>query len=160
MLCLFLWIYRFILTYNKIVGGVQFKQHRVLEQPCKVGARETQYNRTDLSITRSLISSCYGRYKEKRMSKEPFGTDPSIAGFVYVENPNGETDSGFFANYPAGGFIRNITLTPLTTQDAFTVEMTEMLENGWLDIATRGIIIQFVIYNANFDLNMQVGTQL
>eukprot|EP00298_Acanthocystis_sp_HF-20_P012861 c20095_g1_i3.p1 GENE.c20095_g1_i3~~c20095_g1_i3.p1 ORF type:complete len:793 (+),score=247.45 c20095_g1_i3:35-2413(+) len=146
----------FILNYNKIIGGVQFKQHRVKKTQCQVNTRETQHNASNPLIKRYLVSDCYGLFSQSTASKESYGNVSGIAGFSFIKNPGGETDTGILGYYPSSAFIRNITLTPLTTKEEFLEEVTELLENDWLDSQTRAVLIQFVVYNANFDLNLQL----
>lgn len=146
-----------VLNYNKVVGGVMFKQHRVLATPCKVSKRESQYNATNLLITKPLVSDCYLPYKTSIASKVPFGTDPTLPGFQYIENIGGQTDIGNLANYPSGGFILTIPVTPLTTGDEFAASLQQLLDNGWVDSRTRALVCRFIVYNANYNMNMQLS---
>lgn len=146
-----------VLKYNKIVGGVLMKQHRVQAVPCEVSDRESLFNATDKTITKPLVEDCYPTFKESIASKIPFGKNPKLLGFQFVENPGGQTDNGLLSSYPASGFIRNIPLTPLTKQAEFADAIQELLDNEWIDSQTRAIVCRFIVYNANFDLNMQIS---
>ncbi len=149
-----------MLRYNKVVGGMLLKQHRVMKTACTTSARELQHNRTNFLETRPLIADCYDTYKPKRMSRESFGTDPTLPGFFYVENIGGQVDEGFYYTYPEGGFIRNLAITPLTVGDDFLAELHNLFDNGWLDEQTRAVMIRTVFYNANYDINIQVRPTL
>jgi len=145
----------FVLRYNKVIGGVQFKQHRVREQTCSSGHRETQYNISNPVIKKRLVDECYRAFSSSTESRSAFGPS-GVDGFAYWANPAGESTTGTYGTYPSGGFIRNITYTPLKPSDDFTAEVNQLLSNGWLDENTRAVIIQFVLYNANFHSHVQV----
>lgn len=156
----------FLLNYNQL-GGIRFQQHRVKRGSCSV------YNYKDKVVYEEEDAPCYDRYNEDKRDIQHFGpalpeTDyytncngnltypcTMIKAFQFTEEiPESATIYGKFANYESAGYY--IDSSDILNEGALTLERMQALkdfleQNLWIDIQTRAVIINFALYNINYD---------
>ena len=77
------------------------------------------------------ILSCLERWEHQSMTE--------LRGFPYW---------GTLTMYSGSGYVANLGYDPVT---AYTV-VSDLHSNGWLDVQTRAVFVEFTVYNANTNL--------
>lgn len=117
---------------NRMMGVVRIRQVRVgLSEDCQVSPMFTNYK-----------IPCYPNYDSGTMSKDNFGPDGI---FTWREDPLGNGYSGIIAQYDQHGFSQYLS----TNRTAALITVDELQANGFLDIATRAVFIDFTVWNSN-----------
>ena len=65
---------------------------------------------------------------------------------------SGMSHQGFMNNYGGGGFVATLSKDYSTTLGI----LAELKQNLWIDRGTRGVFLDFTVYNANLNLFCQV----
>ncbi|KAJ1370305.1 hypothetical protein KIN20_031999 [Parelaphostrongylus tenuis] len=96
------------------------------------------------------ITQCFSRYDPSVEDKTSFGpanTEPYIWQSESVLSTR--MHQGFIANYGGGGFVLRL---PLKDSEAAAELLADVKSNRWIDRATRAVIIDFAMFNANVNL--------
>ncbi|KAL6042513.1 TRP-like ion channel Pkd2 [Balamuthia mandrillaris] len=133
----------FIMRYNRVVTNkVQLRQFRVEPGSCDL------INDDYEALAKN--GECYGEYDhDETESKGTFG--PGGEGWTYSEPSDSESFISMLEElFPERGGYK----VTLDTRDANATfeKLTELYENNWLDELTRGVFIEFTMYNPNINL--------
>lgn len=156
----------FLLNYNQL-GGIRFQQHRVTNNSCTV------YDYSNQEVYEEDEFKCYSRYSEDYRDTQNFGAASSdssyykecigiqsypcslIKAFEFTEEiPESTTIFGKFGNYESAGYYidsSDILEESLLTQERMITLKKFLMEYLWIDIQTRAVIINFALYNINYD---------
>lgn len=96
------------------------------------------------------FNSCYGQFSDESEDTRAYGNKNASA---WHENWYERQDKFFKVNgelsaYPCGKFSH--ILAPDSADNA--AQMHQLQQGNWIDRATRAVIIEFSIYNANLDM--------
>eukprot|EP00499_Haloplacidia_sp_CaronLabIsolate_P005878 CAMPEP_0196771470 /NCGR_PEP_ID=MMETSP1104-20130614/1702_1 /TAXON_ID=33652 /ORGANISM="Cafeteria sp., Strain Caron Lab Isolate" /LENGTH=975 /DNA_ID=CAMNT_0042141591 /DNA_START=162 /DNA_END=3085 /DNA_ORIENTATION=+ len=147
-----------LLRYNYLHGGVHMRQLRVRNDSCTIPEEYDKFMRT-----------CYAAFdKADSASMDTSAFGPGGSGFTYTNVIGGLTldnstvyqtysvpeerslppGLGVLANYDTGGYD---TFLP-SEEGAFDATVAYLKSNEWIDSQTRGVVLSFNFYNANFDV--------
>jgi len=143
---------RFVLNYNQI-GGIRIRQLRVAEDSCETIDYKTG------EVHQRGEKKCYSEYSEETKSTQNYGPPCKDCrfskAFKYTENiENSFRTYGELSIYDKSGFY--IDSSDLLDENEVLQKETlesliEYLEtNLWIDIQTRAVIINFALYNTNY----------
>merc|ERR1719191_2257443 len=121
---------------NRLMGGIRMRQIRVVQkEACQVGGLFEQYK-----------TLCYPAYQEQLTeSQENFGPKRI---YKWGEDSAGSWHTGKLASYSPNGFMQTFT----TNRSRTMTEMRALREQGFLDAATRVVMVDFTIWNSNLGL--------
>jgi polycystin 2/polycystin 2L1 len=121
---------------NRLMGGIRMRQIRVVQKEnCQVGGLFQQYK-----------TLCYPEYQEQLTeSQDSFGPKKI---YRWGEDTAGSTYTGKLASYSPNGFMQTFT----TNRSRTMLEMRNLREQGFLDAATRAVMVDFTIWNSNLGL--------
>jgi len=121
---------------NRLMGGIRMRQIRVVQREnCQVGGLFQQYK-----------TLCYPEYHEQLTeSQDSFGPKKI---YKWSEDDAGSTYTGKLASYSPNGFMQTFT----TNRSRTMLEMRNLRETGFLDAATRAVMVDFTIWNSNLGL--------
>merc|ERR1719191_607297 len=121
---------------NRLMGGIRMRQIRVVQKEnCQVGGLFQQYQ-----------TLCYPAYHEQLTeSQDSFGPKKI---YKWSEDSAGSWYTGKLASYSANGFMQTFT----TNRSRTMLEMRALRETGYLDAATRAVMVDFTIWNSNLGL--------
>ncbi|KAJ3432501.1 polycystin family member [Anaeramoeba flamelloides] len=124
---------------NVQVGAVRIRQLRVESDDCEMP-----------SDYKKLVDSsdCYPSYTNSRKSTKIYGENGSL--FKYQDEEESGSNSVWgklVSSYEGGGFIVDIPKN--STSDEFLTEIEKLENNGFIDRATRAIVLNIYMYNVN-----------
>lgn len=121
---------------NRLMGGIRMRQIRVVQKEnCQVGGLFQQYK-----------TLCYPAYQEQLSeSQESFGPKKI---YRFSQDDKGSMYTGKLASYSPNGFMQTFT----TNRSRTMMEMRNLREQGFLDAATRAVMVDFTIWNSNLGL--------
>jgi len=121
---------------NRLMGGIRMRQVRVVQKDeCQVGSLFQQYK-----------TLCFPAYSQQLTeSQESFGPKRI---YRWSEDADGSWHNGKLAVYSPNGFMRTFS----TNKTRTTIEMQALKEQGFLDAATRAVVVDFTIWNSNLGL--------
>ncbi|KAM4608650.1 polycystin-1-like protein 2 [Polymixia lowei] len=135
---------------SKLVGNARLRQVRVQKNSCSIARSVTQ-----------LVPDCRAPYSWETEDMGSYGPswNRSEADNVSQSHPDPwryQTDTelrsytiwGKMAFYRGGGFV--VDLGPDLQNASSTLQY--LFNNTWLDTYTRGIFVEFTVYNANVNL--------
>lgn len=134
--------YGFFYRYFRILGRIRLRQVRVTPDSCIVPA-----------ILSSYVPNCYSKYSDAAEEVAPYGplTERGIPEWIWRSDR--ELNEGTYWGrsgtvFPGSGY--NTTLPLQQAEAAKTLE--HLKRNNWIDLQTRVVFIDFVVYNANVNL--------
>lgn len=122
-----------------LVGPVQLRQFRVRNDSC-----EPYVDFADET------SDCYAVYSTATEDRQPFGS-----GGKWTYSAADELDwwqspyQGKVVSYPGGGYVAKVSGTSAQQTSA---ALRQLMTLGWIDNATRAVLVEFTLYNANSNL--------
>lgn len=117
---------------NRMMGVARIRQARVkLEDNCQESPMFSNYK-----------IPCYPSYSSGAASKDAFGPDDI---FGYKEDDEGSGYTGYMASYDPHGYLQFLS----TNRTAAEITLADLRANGFLDIATRAVFIDFTVWNSN-----------
>jgi len=121
---------------NRLMGGIRMRQIRVVQrEDCQVG-----------SLFQNYKTLCYPAYSQQLTeSSDSFGPKKI---FKWSEDGAGSWHSGKLAGYSPNGFMQTFT----TNRSRTVMEMRNLKDAGFLDAATRAVMVDFTIWNSNLGL--------
>eukprot|EP00300_Choanocystis_sp_HF-7_P018441 c20039_g2_i2.p1 GENE.c20039_g2_i2~~c20039_g2_i2.p1 ORF type:complete len:1349 (+),score=345.28 c20039_g2_i2:62-4048(+) len=137
---------RFVLNTNRLLGGVRLRQVRVLAESCSAPDRLGPVSDQDLADV------CFPGFESGRLSKEPIpflGGDSEIQqAFLYrpASDLGGTHVRGHRTDYPPGGYAIDLPLDNQTRGDEI---VQTLINNKWIDSATRAVVVELSLYNFN-----------
>ena len=148
---------RYVMSYNKVVGQLRFRQLRVKQDGCSLSTSVYQdgYANDGSSRQYQLIDYCYPAYDYTVRSEEAFGPEElqtAWSGFTYTtaeENGlEGLTVIGQVENYDGSGFVLDLDGADRAT---YISTLENRRANRWIDRQTRAVLISLNLYNGNYD---------
>ena len=113
------------------MGGLSGKKRRKKKR-LLASASPRQYVVNDNALLpNGKVLSCFERWRHQSMV--------DLRGFPYW---------GTLAMYSGSGYVANLGYGPTS---AYTV-VADLHSNGWIDIQTRAVFVEFTVYNANTNL--------
>lgn len=127
----------FVLGQNILVGTLRLRQVRVRAGTCRI---ESEF--------KTVFPECYARYSGSRIEKESF----TVKGRRYfsAKELKTQTQLAGLQLYEGGGFIEDFSLSD--DLDVHLAHLAELRADGWLDLQTRVVWVDFTTYNANLNL--------
>merc|ERR1719191_1481746 len=121
---------------NRLMGGIRMRQIRVVQKDnCQVGSLFEQYQ-----------TLCFPAYNEQLTeSKEAFGPKRI---YRWSEDGDGAWHDGKLASYSPNGFMQTFS----TNRSRTMTEMKTLKDQHFLDAATRAVMVDFTVWNANLGL--------
>jgi len=132
-----------MLYENKLLGVPRLRMLRVRNDSCEIHEK-----------FHGAIQVCYNHYSQEAEDREPFGqgwrrfTDADAWRYQTAKEIDGSMYWGKVGNYGGGGAVQK--LHPKKAQTLAIIK--ELREGLWIDRATRLIIIDFTLYNANVNM--------
>ena len=116
---------------DPIMGGLSGKKRRKKKRLLS-SAKPKQYVVNDNALLPDgTVLSCLERWRHQSMI--------DLRGFPYW---------GTLALYSGSGYVANLGYNPVT---AYTV-VADLHSNGWIDVQSRAVFVEFTVYNANTNL--------
>ena len=116
---------------DPIMGGQSGKKRRKKKR-LLASAKPKQYIVNDNALLPDgRVLSCFERWQHQTMI--------DLRGFPYW---------GTIAMYSGSGYVANLGYDHVT---AYTV-VADLHSNGWIDVQTRAVFVEFTVYNANTNL--------
>ncbi|KAI0982969.1 hypothetical protein GJ496_010358, partial [Pomphorhynchus laevis] len=129
---------------NKIISNIRFRQYRVRNDVCQVHG-----------LLQHIIDKCFPNFNKNTESIQAYGNHTNgSAKWFYTENKMRHARSMSFASYSESGFIENFSYS--ISRDEFTKRVEDLDTSGWIDSATAGVIIDFVVHNPNINFFTRV----
>lgn len=121
---------------NRLMGGIRMRQIRVVQKDnCQVGSLFEQYQ-----------TLCFPAYNEQLTeSQESFGPKRI---YRWSEDGDGAWHDGKLASYSPNGFMQTFS----TNRSRTMTEMRTLKDQHFLDAATRAVMVDFTVWNANLGL--------
>jgi len=117
---------------NRMMGVARIRQARVkLASDCQESPMFSNYQ-----------IPCYPSYNSGTASRDAFGPD---GVFGHLTDPDGSSYTGYMASYDGDGFMEFLS----TNRTAAEITLVDLKDNGFLDIATRAVFIDFTVWNSN-----------
>ena len=116
---------------DPIQGGISGKKRRKKERLLSSESPKTYRIKEKAVLSGGRILSCLERWRHQTMLE--------LRGFPYW---------GTISMYSGGGYKANLGYDQKT---AYTV-VADLHSNGWLDVQTRAVFVEFTVYNANTNL--------
>lgn len=123
----------------EVLGSIRFRQFRVRKNTCNYRTRKT----------------CYGEYNQNTVSTSYYGANPKDigerCGFTwYSQKEMGYGSTAISVPTKTGTILDpNGFVLDVHTQDSWTTALDYLQHNGWVDAATRAIMIEFSLRNPN-----------
>lgn len=125
-------------TENILLGPVRLRQVRVRNGTCAIH-----------QLFRLKFRDCFGPFSRANEATEPFGQGNGTAWTHYdASELGGLFYWGKLAAYPSGGFYQDLMEQRAASADA----LAALQELNWIDAASRAVLVEFTIYNANLNL--------
>lgn len=132
-----------MLYENKLLGVPRLRMLRVRNDSCEIHEK-----------FHGAIQVCYSHYSQEAEDRQPFGqgwrrfTGADAWRYQTAKEIGGSMYWGKVGNYGGGGAVQK-----LHPEKALTLAIIKELREGlWIDRATRLIIIDFTLYNANINM--------
>eukprot|EP00735_Rhodelphis_limneticus_P009312 TRINITY_DN267_c0_g1::TRINITY_DN267_c0_g1_i1::g.1709::m.1709 TRINITY_DN267_c0_g1::TRINITY_DN267_c0_g1_i1::g.1709 ORF type:complete len:877 (-),score=257.62,sp/Q4GZT3/PKD2_BOVIN/26.14/1e-52,PKD_channel/PF08016.7/4.8e-37,PKD_channel/PF08016.7/2.8e-34,Ion_trans/PF00520.26/2.4e+03,Ion_trans/PF00520.26/5.7e-15,EF-hand_1/PF00036.27/3.1e+03,EF-hand_1/PF00036.27/0.0021,IQ/PF00612.22/0.0018,EF-hand_7/PF13499.1/0.0027,EF-hand_8/PF13833.1/0.014,EF-hand_6/PF13405.1/4.5e+02,EF-hand_6/PF13405.1/0.45,EF-hand_5 len=125
---------------NKLLGVVRFRQMRMGKDSCTLRSEWKD----------DFGGDCIGSYDSDTLNKDPYGgPDGTLYRFYDEEEAGGTEVWGELGLYGNAGHVVDITGT-----DYFNSlqQIKALIDNEYIDLMTRMLIIDFGLYNANTNL--------
>lgn len=116
---------------DPIMGGSSGRKRRKKNRLLSSGSPKIYTINDNAILPNGKILSCLERWRHRGMSE--------LRGF-----PNW----GTIAWYGGGGYATNLGYDQVT---AYTV-VSDLHSNGWIDVQSRAVLVEFTVYNANTNL--------
>ena len=126
---------------NFLLGGISLRQSRVMMEDCALGI----FSKWGLQCWPGFSSRTESRGAFVRAP--PTSSPPEISGFFFVSGKS--PVSGKLANYPGSGYNLEISSDPISLKSEYLSVVRALEQGGWVDLATRGFFLEFVVANAN-----------
>lgn len=129
----------FFYRYLRVLGQIRLRQVRVGSDSCAVPALLQEYG-----------AECYAPFSAAAEDREAYGPSDGLGQRVWrwwsaAELREGSYVGRSWVTYPGSGF--NVTLP---TDRASALERLAFLQdNRWVDLRTRAVFLDMLIYNAN-----------
>mmetsp|Transcript_8848 Transcript_8848/g.21540 ORF Transcript_8848/g.21540 Transcript_8848/m.21540 type:complete len:737 (-) Transcript_8848:294-2504(-) len=120
--------------YNLLTGKIRFRVVRVQEG---TGCQ--------LSSSYSMFEPCYGGYSVATEATTDYGENPEEQ-FTH-ETADGFEYSGIAATYSPNGYVNTLSTDYAEAQ----TKLNTWKHDGYFDVATRAIFIDFNVYSVNLD---------
>ena len=152
---------RYVMSYNKVVGQLRFRQLRVKQDGCSLSASVYQDGYADDGSDRQhqLVDFCYPAYDPSVRSEESFGPDElrtDWSGFTFTtaqqNDLEGLTVTGQVEDYDGSGFVLDLDGAD---RDTYVSTLENRRANRWIDRQTRAVLISLNLYNGNYDFLCQ-----
>ena len=97
------------------------------------------------------MAGCYADFSKDAEARDPFGPiDPKTNMSTWIWRPAKELKSNAWVGrsgvvYPGSGYQTSIPIDPKEARKT----LQALDENNWLDLATRAVFIDLLIYNPN-----------
>ncbi|XP_044753714.1 uncharacterized protein LOC123313081 isoform X2 [Coccinella septempunctata] len=134
---------------NKMLGVVRIRQHRSQRHSCYVPEPMSFLNLTCVAdYFRSQTQEDFGEEWNEAEDPPTEGRMKNIWRF----SPSNETGSSAYIGklgiYPGGGYVAFLGRGMKNS----LVNYAYLRECGWIDMMTRSIFVEFLLYNANFNI--------
>eukprot|EP00656_Telonema_subtile_P002224 TRINITY_DN10975_c0_g1_i1.p1 TRINITY_DN10975_c0_g1~~TRINITY_DN10975_c0_g1_i1.p1 ORF type:complete len:676 (+),score=145.64 TRINITY_DN10975_c0_g1_i1:94-2121(+) len=116
--------------YNYVVGGMRWRTLRVKSDSCDVPSQMQPYYPT-----------CFSEYSEGLLSQDNYGDQLQYA-FEHESSLQMSPVTGQVATYFGGGYVVDVP----PNRSSFAV-LESMRQAGFVDEATRAVIVDFAVYN-------------
>jgi hypothetical protein len=116
---------------DPIMGGLSGKKRRKKKRLLSSGKPKQYIVNDNALLTDGSVLSCLDRWRHQSMI--------DLRGFPYW---------GTLTMYSGSGYVANLGYGPVS---AYTV-VADLHSNGWLDVQTRAVFVEFTVYNANTNL--------
>ena len=116
---------------DPIMGGTSGKKRRKKFRLLASAISRMYFISDNALLPDGRVLSCLERWRHQTMI--------DLRGFPYW---------GTITMYSGGGYVANLGYDPVT---AYTV-VADLHSNGWIDIQTRAVFVEFTVYNANTNL--------
>lgn len=136
-------IYRDGLMYvsmeNKLLGPPRISQARIRNDSCILYQHVKRH-----------FNECFAYFSDEFEERASFGALQNLSAFR-VDDDDGKSFkvTGEVGSYPCGRYSHVMTMDRAETNVAL---LHELHTGNWIDRATRAVIIEFSIYNANLDM--------
>lgn len=128
----------FLQTDNMLLGPPRLRQIRVRNGSCAVH-----------EMFRLQIRDCYGRFRLADEELGPFGVGTGTAWqHADADRLSGVFHWGQLGTYPGGGYYQDLA----TDRNRSAALLDGLRLAGWLDRASRVVMLEFAVYNANMNL--------
>lgn len=146
---------RYVMSYNKVVGQLRFRQLRVKQDGCSLSVYQDGYASNGSDLQYQLVDYCYPAYDDSVRSEESFGPEELQAdwsGFTFTtaaqNDLEGLTVVGQVESYDGSGFVLDLDGAD---RDNFVSTLQSHRSNRWIDRQTRAVLISLNLYNGNYD---------
>ncbi|XP_028408590.1 polycystin-2-like isoform X1 [Dendronephthya gigantea] len=116
---------------DPIMGGLSGKKRRKKKRLLASTKPKVYVVNDNALLPDGTVLSCLERWRHQSMVE--------LRGFPYW---------GTLTMYSGSGYVANLGYNPIT---AYTV-VADLHSNGWFDIQTRAVLVEFTVYNANTNL--------
>lgn len=116
---------------DPIMGGLSGKKRRKKKRLLASTKPKVYVINDNALLPDGTVLSCLERWRHRSMVE--------LRGFPYW---------GTLTMYSGSGYVANLGYNPTT---AYTV-VADLHSNGWIDIQTRAVLVEFTVYNANTNL--------
>ncbi len=116
---------------DPITGGLSGKKRRKKKRLLSSGKPKQYIVNDNALLPDGSVLSCLERWRHQSMI--------DLRGFPYW---------GTLTIYSGSGYVANLGYDPVT---AYTV-VADLHSNGWIDMQTRAVFVEFTVYNANTNL--------
>ena len=116
---------------DPIMGGLSGKKRRKKKRLLSSGKPKVYIVNDNALLPDGKVLSCLERWRHQNMIE--------LRGFPYW---------GTLTMYSGSGYVANLGYNQIS---AYTV-VADLHSNGWLDIQTRAVLVEFTVYNANTNL--------
>ncbi|XP_037955786.1 polycystic kidney disease 2-like 1 protein [Teleopsis dalmanni] len=124
---------RYFLEENILLGAPRLRQIRVKSDSCHIPDAFKRY-----------FSDCYAQYHETTEEKE---ADFQGSKFYTLDELNDRPIWAKYATYYGAGYVQELDYNMNATIDT----LESLKEEKWIDRATRVVVLEFGLYNANGD---------
>lgn len=132
----------YITNENKLLGPPRLTQVRVASSTCIVPP-----------LFKNHFRQCYAYFDREHENKESFGYKNSSAWHYQYGTHENDVEGvdyirGRFGLYPTNSFGHVLSVDKASNK----ATIKELYDGNWIDRATRAIIVEFSVYNANLDM--------
>ena len=116
---------------DPIMGGLSGKKRRKKKRLLSSAKPKAYVVNDNALLPDGTVLSCLERWRHQNMI--------DLRGFPYW---------GTLTLYSGSGYVANLGYNPVT---AYTV-VADLHSNGWIDVQSRAVFVEFTVYNANTNL--------
>ncbi|KNC51890.1 polycystic kidney disease 2 [Thecamonas trahens ATCC 50062] len=127
----------YIYGVNYLVGAVRLRQVRVAPGKCDI-----------VTDFKAVFPQCYARYSSSAVERGPH--TPKLKPYFSSDQLGTTRQVARLQWFEGGGYIEDFSIADNTT--VHEEHMAELESDGWVDLQTRVVWVDFTTYNANLNL--------